>query len=77
MQTRGLPASSFGYCFGAGSLLRIAFDRCIAVMWPMKAHVITPTRRATALACTWVVALIVNCTDLYVYGLVTNGSNTS
>ena len=49
-KTRGLPASSFGHCFGAGSLLRIAFDRCIAVMWPMKAHVITPTRRATALA---------------------------
>ena len=57
-----------------GSLLCIAFDRCIAVMWPMKAHLITPTRRAIALACTWVVALIVNCMDLYVYDLVTKGN---
>ena len=56
------------------SLLCIAFDRCIAVMWPMKAHLITPTRRAIALACTWVVALILNCTDLYVYDLVTKGN---
>ena len=57
-----------------GSLLCIAFDRRIAVMWPMKARLITPTRRAIALACTWVAALIVNCMDLYVYDLVTKGN---
>ena len=39
-----------------------------------ESHLITPTRRAIALACTWVVALIVNCMDLYVYDLVTKGN---
>ena len=57
-----------------GSLLCIAFDRSIGVMWPMKARLLTPTRRAIALAGTWVVALIVNCMDLYVYDLVTKGN---
>ena len=60
--------------FSVESLLCIAFDRCIAVMWPMKARLITPTRRAIALACTWVAAFIVNCMDLYVYDLVTKGN---
>ena len=43
-------------------------------MWPMKARLITPTRRALALAGTWVAALVINCMDLYVYDLVTKGN---
>ena len=47
------------------SLVWIALDRFVAVVWPMKFHLITSRFRAFAIASTWIVALIVNSADLY------------
>ena len=56
-------------------LLWIALDRCIAVVWPMKANFITPRKRAIAIASTWAVALTLNSIDLYAYDLVKQEQN--
>ena len=47
------------------SLVWIALDRFVAVVWPMKVHLITSRFRAFAIASTWLVALTVTSTDLY------------
>ena len=47
------------------SLVWIALDRFVAVVWPMKVHLITSKFRCFAIASTWIVALMVNSTDLY------------
>ena len=47
------------------SLVWIALDRFVAVVWPMKFHLITSRFRAFAIASTWIVALTVNSADLY------------
>ena len=47
------------------SLVWIAVDRFLAVVWPMKVHLITSRFRAFAIASTWIVALTVNSADLY------------
>ena len=47
------------------SLVWIALDRFVAVVWPMKVHFITSRFRAFAIASTWIVALTVNSADLY------------
>ncbi|XP_068707416.1 neuropeptide FF receptor 1-like [Montipora foliosa] len=57
------------------SLLWIALDRCMAVVWPMKANFITPRKRAIAIASTWAVALMLNSIDLYAYDLVKQEQN--
>ena len=51
------------------SLVWIAFDRFIAVVWPMKIRLISPRFRAFALASTWIVAVAINCQDLYLFDL--------
>ena len=47
------------------SLVWIALDRFLAVVWPMKVHLITSRFRAFAIASTWIVALTVNSAHLY------------
>lgn len=52
------------------SLLWIAFDRFVAVVLPMKAHLISSRFRAFAIASTWIVAIVINSSDFYTHGLV-------
>ena len=47
------------------SLVWIALDRFVAVVWPMKFHLITSRFRSFAIASTWIVALTINSMDLY------------
>ena len=47
------------------SLVCIAFDRFIAVVWPMKAHLVSSRFRAFAIAFTWIVALVFSSLDLH------------
>ena len=47
------------------SLVWTALDRFVAVVWPMKVHVITSRFRSFAIASTWIVALTANSVDLY------------
>ena len=51
------------------SLVWIAFDRFVAVVWPMKVRHISSRFRAFAVASTWIVAVVINCLDLYFFGL--------
>ena len=53
-----------------GSLVWIALERFVAVVLPMKAHLISPRIRAFAIASTWFVAAVANCLDLYAFELV-------
>ena len=53
------------------SLVWIALDRFVAVVWPMKVHLITSRFRSFAIASTWIVALTVNSPDLYLSKLMT------
>ena len=48
------------------SLVWIALDRFVAVVFPMKAHLISSRFRAFAIASTWTVAMIIKSLDLYV-----------
>ena len=47
----------------------IGLDRFVAVIFPMKAHLISSRVRAIAIASTWIVAMAVNSVDLYTFGL--------
>ena len=47
------------------SLVWIALDRFVAVVWPMKVRLITSKFRSFAIASTWIVALTANSVDLY------------
>ena len=51
------------------SLVWIAVDRFIAVVLPMKAHLMSSRFRAFAIGSTWIVAMVINCSDLYAYEL--------
>ncbi|XP_078381546.1 QRFP-like peptide receptor [Oculina patagonica] len=53
-----------------GSLVWIAVDRFIAVVLPMKVHLISSRTRVFAIASTWIVATIANCLDLYAFELI-------
>ena len=57
-----------------GSLVWIAVDRFVAVVLPMKAHLISSRMRAFAIASTWIVAMIANCLNLYAFELITGYS---
>ena len=58
------------------SLVWIALDRFVAVVFPMKAHLISSRFRAFAIASTWIVAMVINSSDLYAYGLVQTSTET-
>ena len=51
------------------SLVWITMDRFVAVVWPMKVHLITSRFRSLAIASTWIVALTANSVDLYLSDL--------
>ncbi|KAL9965668.1 hypothetical protein ACROYT_G029505, partial [Oculina patagonica] len=52
------------------SLVWIALDRFVAVVLPVKAHLISSRFRAFAIASTWVVAMVGNCSVLYITDLI-------
>lgn len=58
-----------------GSLVWIAVDRFVAVVLPIKVHLISSKFRAFAIASTWILAMAVNCLDLYASDLVEYGEN--
>ena len=47
------------------SLVWIAFDRFVAVVWPLKAHLVSSRFRAFAIIFTWIVALVFSSLDLH------------
>ena len=51
------------------SLMWIALDRFLAVVFPMKVYLISPKFRTTAIIASWIIAGITNSTDLFSYGL--------
>lgn len=51
------------------SLIWIALDRFVAVVLPMKAHLISTKFRKYAIVSTWIVAMVINLTDLFKYEL--------
>ena len=52
------------------SLIWISLDRFVAVVLPLKALLISSRFRAFAIASTWVVAVLINSTDLYTMTLI-------
>ena len=57
------------------SLVWIAVDRFVAVVLPMKVHLISSRFRAFAIASTWILAMVANCLDLYASDLVEYGED--
>ena len=57
------------------SLVLIALDRFVAVVWPMKIHLITSRFRSLAIASTWIVAVTANAVDLYYSELLIENGN--
>ena len=55
------------------SLVWIALNRFVAVVFPMKNYFISSRFRAFAIASTWMVAMIINSTDLYTTTFLKNG----
>ena len=51
------------------SLVWIALDRFVAVVLPMKVHLISSRFRVFAIASTWALAIVGNCLDFYMYEL--------
>ena len=58
------------------SLVWISIDRFMAVVFPMKLHLISSRFRAFAIASTWVLAMIINSIDLHASELVTENGKT-
>ena len=54
-----------------GSLVWIAVDRFVAVLLPMKAHLISGRVRVFAIASTWFAAVMASCLDLYSFEMIT------
>ena len=62
--------ASTSYCVSAGSLVCIAVDRFVAVVFPMKAHLISSRFRTIVIAAIWILAGMMNALLLYAYELV-------
>lgn len=58
-----------------GSLVWIAIDRFVPVVLPIKVHLISSKFCAFAIASTWILAMVVNCLDLYTSDLMEYGEN--
>ena len=58
------------------SLVWIALDRFVAVVLPMKIHLISPRLRAFAIASTWALAMGGNCLDFYIFELIDEEEGT-
>lgn len=61
---------STSYAVSAWSLVCIAVDRFVAVVFPMKAHLVTSRFRNIVIAAIWIWAGMTNALDLFAYGLV-------
>ena len=61
---------STSYSVSTGSLICIAVDRFVAVVLPMKAHLVSSRFRTIVVAATWILAGMTNALDLYAYELV-------
>jgi len=61
---------STSYAVSTGSLVCIAVDRFVAVVFPMKAHLVSSRFRTIVIAATWILAGLINALDLYAYGVV-------
>lgn len=57
-------------CVSMASLIWIALDRFVAVVFPMRVHLVSTKFRIFAIASTWIVAMLLNSTDLFAYGLI-------
>lgn len=58
------------------SLMWIALDRFLAVVLPLKVHLISSRFRITAILFSWIVAMISNSADLFSYGFVKENHET-
>ena len=63
------------FTVSTGSLVFIALDRFVAVVFPMKVHLIASRHRRLLIATTWILAVIVNFFDLYVTELEEGNGN--
>lgn len=59
------------------SLIWIALDRFVAVVFPMKVHLISLKFHVFAISSTWIIAMAINSSDLYTYELVKTKKETS
>ena len=50
------------------SLIWIALDRFVAVIFPMKTYLISSRVRVIAISSTWIVAMVINSVDFYTFG---------
>ena len=64
---------SVSFTVSVQSLVWIAFDRFMAVVFPMNNYLISSRFRAFAIASTWMVAMLINSTDLYTITFLKNG----
>ena len=70
--------ASTSYAVSAGSLVCIAVDRFVAVIFPMKAHLVSSRLRTIVIAAIWILTGMINALLLYAYELVElrNGETT-
>lgn len=62
--------ASTSYAVSTGSLVCIAVDRFVAVVFPMKAHLVSSRFRTIVIAAIWILAGMTNAFLLYAYELV-------
>ena len=63
------------FAVSTGSLVFIALDRFVAVVFPMKVHLISSRYRRLLIATTWILAVIINFFELYVTELEEGNGN--
>ena len=59
------------------SLLLISFDRLVAVVFPLRAKLITPKARFICIGCTWITAIAVHAPYFYTFRLSSDDDNTT
>ena len=64
------------FAVSTGSLVCIALDRFMAVVFPMKVHLISSRSRRLLIATTWILAVIMNFFDLYATDLQEKNGNS-
>ena len=67
--------ASVSFAVSTGSLVCIAVDRFVAVVFPMKAHLVSSRFRTIVIFAIWILAMMLNAFDLYAFDVVelTNG----
>lgn len=59
------------------SLLLISMDRLVAVVFPLRAKLITPKARFICIGCTWITAIAVHAPYFYTFRLFSDNDNTT